>query len=221
MTIQAADSHELESLLGRADDLQEALMDLLTDAEFDPSPRAEASLGLCSVAMEHAMSVRVLMAGGLATSAVGMMRLQFEALTRAMWLLYAANEAAISKMLAPLTLEGEHVAKSLPSLSEMIEAIGKRVGAHAPAVAHQQLMHFKDVSWHAMNSYVHGGIHPLRRSADGFPIALASNILRNSNGLMTMTGMVLAVLTGDEAVTKPMARIQADFADCLPELLKP
>jgi hypothetical protein len=218
---QTSDSHELERLLGRSGELQEALMSLLSDAAFDASPRAEASLGLCAVAIEHAMSVRVLMSGGLATSAVGMMRLQFEALTRSMWLLYAANEAAISKMLAPLSPESEHIAKSLPSLNEMIEAIGKRVGTHAPAVAHQQLMHFKDVSWHAMNSYVHGGIHPLRRSADGFPVALASNILRNSNGLMTMTGMVLAVLTGDEAVTKPMSRMQADFADCLPELLKP
>jgi hypothetical protein len=221
MKTPAADSHELERLLGRSEELQEALIGFLADAAFDPSPRAEVSLGLCSVAMDHAMSVRLLMTGGLATSAVGMMRLQFEALTRAMWLLYAANEASISKMLAPLSPESEHVAKSLPSLSEMIDAIGKRVGTHAPAAAHQQLMHFKEVSWHAMNSYVHGGIHPLRRSADGFPIALASNILRNSNGLMTMTGMVLAVLTGDEAVTKPMARIQADFADCLPELLKP
>ena len=221
MNTQTSDSHELERILGRSNELQEALMSPLSDAAFDASPRAEASLGLCAVAMEHAMGVRVLMAGGLATSAVGMMRLQFEALTRSMWLLYAANEAAISKMLAPLSPESEHSAKSLPSLSEMIEAIGKRVGMQAPAVAYQQLMHFKDVSWHAMNSYVHGGIHPLRRSADGFPVALASNILRNSNGLMTMTGMVLAVLTGDEAVTKPMSRIQADFADCLPELLRP
>ena len=45
-------------------------------------------------------------------------------------------------------------------------------------------------------------------------------ILRNSDGLLTMTGMALAVLTGDEAVAKPMGKIQPGFADCLPELLK-
>ena len=215
-----SDTHAFEFLLRRSDELQDALERVLADAAFDSSPRAEACLSLCSVAMEHAVSLRTLMSAGLATSAVGLMRLQFEALTRAMWLLYAADEASVRKLLTPLSVESEQMAKKLPSVSEMIAEIGKRVGARAPAAAHQQLAHFRDVSWQAMNSYVHGGIHPLRRSADGFPIALASNILRNANGLMTMTGMVLAVLTGDQAATKPMARIQLDFADCLPELLK-
>lgn len=50
---------------------------------------------MCSVALEHGMSLRALMAMGLPTSAVGLMRLQFEALTRAMWLQYAASDLAI------------------------------------------------------------------------------------------------------------------------------
>jgi|LNAP01.1.fsa_nt_gb hypothetical protein len=69
-----------------------------------------------------------------------------------------------------------------------------------------------------MNSFVHGGIHPLRRSADGFPVHLALQVLRNSNGLSTVTGMTMAVLTGDESVARPMSKIQPDFADCLPDL---
>jgi hypothetical protein len=207
-------------MLQRSDELHEALLQLLDGAAFDPSPRGEAAFGMCSVALEHGLSLRALMAMGLPTSAVGLMRLQFEALTRAMWLHYAASDLAIDKLTAPLTPESEQAAKNLPSASEMIEQIGKRVGAHAPAAAHQMLAHFKDVSWHAMNSFVHGGIHPLRRQAEGFPVHLALQILRNSNGLLTMTGMALAVLTWDETVTKPMSKIQPAFADCLPELLK-
>jgi hypothetical protein len=61
---------------------------------------------------------------------------------------------------------------------------------------------------------------PLRRQAEGFPLHLALQILRNSNGLLTMTGMTLAVLTGDAAFTRPMSKIQSAFAGCLPELLK-
>ena len=168
------------------------------------------------------MGLRVLMIAGLTTSAVGMMRLQFERGANARNVATVrSTDASITKMLAPLTLESEQAAKSLPSVSEMIDQIGKQVGTRAPALAHQQLAHFKEVSLHAMNSYVHGGIHPLRRSADGFPAHLASGVLRNSNALMTMTGMVLAVLTGEESVTKPMSRIQLEFANCLPELLKP
>jgi len=160
------------------------------------------------------------MALGLPTSAVSLMRLQFEALTRAMWLIYAASDHAIAKLLAPLTAESEQAAKNLPSASDMIEQIGKRVGQGVPAAAYQMLVQFKDVSWHAMNSFVHGGIHPLRRRAEGFPVHLALQVLGNANALVTMTGMALAILTGDEAIAKPMSKIQLEFADCLPELLR-
>ena len=211
----------LEHMLHRSNALHERLDELLGDADFDGSPRGESALGMCLVAMEHATAMRALMALRLPSSAVGLMRLQFEALTRAMWLLYAASDAAIDKLLAPLTLQSEQAAKNLPGASEMIEQIGKRVGQGAPAAAHQMLSHFKDVTWHGMNSFVHGGIHPLRRSADGFPVDLALQVLRSSNGLTTMTGMTMAALTGDEAVAKPVSKIQPAFADCLPDLLKP
>jgi len=211
----------LEQMLLRSDALHERLNELLDDAAFDGSARGEAALGMCVVAMEHGTALRALMALGLPTSAVSLMRLQFEALTRSMWLIYAASDVAIEKLSAPLTLETEQAAKNLPSAKEMIDQIGKRVGQGVPAAAHGILAQFKDVSWNAMNSFVHGGIHPLRRSADGFPVHLALQVLRNSNGLSTMTGMTMAVLTGDEAIAKPMSKIQPAFADCLPDLLKP
>lgn len=133
---------------------------------------------------------------------------------------FDASDRAEAKLLAPLTTESEQAAKNLPLASDMIEQMGKRVGDNVPAAVHQMLVRFKDVSWHAMNSFVHGGIHPLRRQAEGFPVHLALQILRNSNGLTTMNGMALAILTGDEAIARPMSKIQPEFADCLPELLK-
>jgi hypothetical protein len=211
----------LEQMLLRSDALHERLNELLDEAEFDGSARGEAALGMCEVAMEHATALRALMALGLPTSAVSLMRLQFEALTRAMWLIYAASDAAIEKLSAPLTLEAEQAAKNLPSAKEMIDQIRKRVGQGVPTAAPLMLAQFKEMSWNAMNSFVHGGIHPLRRSADGFPVYLALQVLRNSNGLSTMTGMTMAVLTGDESILKPMSKIQPAFADCLPDLLKP
>ncbi|RQO81408.1 hypothetical protein [Acidovorax sp. FJL06] len=211
----------LEHMLQRSGALHERLDALLGDAVFDGSTRGEATLGMCLVAIEHAIALRALMVLRLPTSAVSRMRLQFEALTRAMWLLYAASDAAIDKLIAPLTPASEQAAKNLPGASEMIDQIEKRIGQDVPRAAHQMLSHFKDVSWHAMNSFVHGGIHPLRRSADGFPVDLALQVLRNSNGLTIMTGMTMAVLTGDEAVAKPISKIQPAFADCLPDPLRP
>ena len=103
----------LEVMLRRSDELHEALLHLLDGAEFDPSPRGEAAFSMCSVALEHGLSLRALMAMGLATSAVGLMRLQFEALTRAMWLQYAANDLAIVIFTDPATTE--MVASSTPA----------------------------------------------------------------------------------------------------------
>ncbi|WP_373460968.1 DUF6988 family protein [Cupriavidus pinatubonensis] len=53
-----------------------------------------------------------------------------------------------------------------------------------------------------------------RRTPDGCPIRLALQVRRSSNGLLTMTGMTLAVMAGNPAITKPMSAIQPEFADC-------
>ncbi|MDL9997237.1 hypothetical protein QTI24_01400 [Variovorax sp. J22P240] len=215
--------YNLEEMLDRSHQLHERVFEILGDDGFHDAPRSEAAVGMCFVALEHSDGLRALMALALPTSAVSLMRHQFEALTRAMWLLYAAPESAVVKLLAPLTLENEQAAKNLPGASDMIEDLRKRVGnpgEGVPSAAHQMLAHFKEVTWPAMNSFVHGGLHPLRRTSDGFPLMLALQIIRNSNGLATMTGMTLAVLTGDQLIASAMSRIQRDFADCLPDLLE-
>lgn len=217
----ATPDNELEHMLQRSDALHERLDAVLGKAAFDGSPRGVAAFAMCQVAMEHAAALRVLMALRLPTSATSLMRSQFEALTRAMWLLYAARDTAIDKLLAPLSPESEQAARNLPGVSEMIVQIGKLVGQRVPPAAHKMLSHCKDVTWGAMNSFVHGGIHPLQRSAGGFPLLLALQVLRTSNGLSTMTAMTMAILTGDETVTTTMSKIQPAFADCLPDLLVP
>ena len=50
-------------------------------------------------------------------------------------------------------------------------------------------------------------------------MSLMIQVIRSSNGLLTMTGMMLAILSGDLEIAKRMSRIQSAFADCLPELL--
>ena len=72
----------------------------------DDSPRLTACRILCSVALEHAESAKILIVSGNFTSAVGLLRLQYEALVRAVWLLYAASDSAVGKLAAELTSEG-------------------------------------------------------------------------------------------------------------------
>ncbi|MCC8470215.1 DUF6988 family protein [Xanthomonas phaseoli] len=212
---------DLDQMLARSEQMQEHIFGLLGEQGFHGAPRSQVATGMCFVALEHAEGLRALMELALASSAVALMRLQFEALTRAAWLLYAAPESAIGKLLAPLTVESEKAAKNLPSVNEMMEDLRKSMGNPGEGIsvgAYQMLAHFKDMTWSAMNSFVHGGLHPLRRVEEGFPPPLALQILRNSNGLVTMTGMLLAILTGDSLIASAMSRIQPDFADCLPDL---
>jgi hypothetical protein len=210
----------LRLMLHRSDELHEALLGRVKGSPSDPSPRGEAAFLMCSVSLEHAVGVRVLVANRCYTAAIGLMRLQFESLTRAMWLLYVAREAAIAKLTVPLTPSGEQSAKNLPSVTEMMDQIRQGVGEKVPAAAYEMLARFKEAQWTALNSFVHGGIHPLSRHAEGYPVSLILDVLRSSNGLSTMAGMSLALLTGDENIVGSMSRVQPEFEDCLPELLR-
>lgn len=206
----------LEYILQRSNELDEAISSLLNSGTFVSSERCTATLTMCDISQEHAHSFRLLTAVGNLTSAVSLMRLQFEALTRAMWLLYAASDSAIAKLQAPLSEQTEKAAIQQPSINEMFEQISSK----APPAACRMLAEFKDVSWKALNSYVHGGIHAVNRHGEGYPVPLVIQVLQNSNGLSTMAGMVLAILTGDIGITKSMSQIQQDFKDCLPPLIK-
>jgi hypothetical protein len=91
----------------------------------------------------------------------------------------------------------------------------------APHGAVEMLTHFKDVNAPALHSFVHGGIHAIQRGLTGYPVELLANVVRSSNGLYTMAGMLLAILSGDETLAKRMSKIQPRFADCLPPLVAP
>lgn len=211
-------SGALDQMLIRCEGLNESLIRHLEHSEFDQSLRGVAVFAMCTLAFEHAAGVRTLVSSSCMTSAIALMRLQDESVARAMWLLYVAPDSAVEKITEPLNLNAEQAASNLPSLSQMLAEIQKGVGSRVPARASEMLHSFKAASWRSLNSYVHAGIHALRRQADGYPEHLILDVLRSSNALATMAGMALALLA-DEATARGMNRVQIEFADCLPELI--
>jgi len=208
----------LDEILMRSVELDQAVMHILeptVNQTSDLSKRISASFAACSISLEHGRGLRLLIAEGLSTSAISLMRLQFEALTRSVWLAYAASDLEVEKLQAPLTAETQKAANKLPMQAAMLDAIDGK----APPAATMMLKHFKDVTVGALHSFVHGGIHPINRQSRGYPAPLLINVVRNSNGLLTMSGMMLANLSGNEGVSQGMSRIQPAFMDCLPELL--
>lgn len=138
-----------------------------------------------------------------------------DALTRAAWAAWAAKETDISRLQAPLTLMTEKEARKLRGLSEMLT----QLEGNSPAGMVEMLNVFKETSLTGLNYFLHGGIHLLTRHASGYPENLVAQVVRKSNGLMTMAGMLLALLRADDAARTRMSKIQPEFADCLPPLL--
>lgn len=200
-------------LLSRSAELERKLLDFLALAPYDASERITASRVMCSVAFEHAESAKMLISGGNLTSATGLVRLQYEALIRAMWLLYAASDTAVSKLTKELTQEAADKANRLPMLSEMLD----KLQGKAPQEPVNMLLEFREYSWKPLSSFVHGGIHAIHRHSKGYPLPLLEQMVRISNGVSVMVGMLLVILHGGGAQRGKIPKIQVEFADCLPE----
>lgn len=205
---------DIKHLIRRSSELEKILLPLLNIGLFDNSDRLSVTRTVCSISLEYANSTRVLIETGNFTSATGLMRLQYEAIVRAVWLLYAASDIAVSKLAVQLTTESEQKAANMPMLTEMLSEINKK----APKQASQMLNEFKDVSGKAMNSFVHCGIHAINRHDSGYPLHLIVQIMQNSNALSTMCGMILGILSGDTNTSNRISKIQLEFIDCLPPL---
>jgi hypothetical protein len=157
---------ELGRLLDRSRDLESEVHRILggdTLQLFDDSPRTIVALSAAQTSLEHGTALRVLLAQPLPTAGISMMRLQHEALARSAWLLYAASDEQIDRLVAPLDAAAEKAAAKLPMAKSMLdEIVGK-----APHGAVEMLTHFKDVNAPALHSFVHGGIHAIQRGLTG------------------------------------------------------
>ncbi|GAB3097158.1 DUF6988 family protein [Lysobacter terrae] len=204
----------LERLLERSAALTDTVAVLFQDVEFDGSPRGQATLGMCDIAFEHAESLKLLISAGLHTSGIAMLRLQYEALVRGAWLWHAAGDNQVARLQAPLTVENQQAAKNLPSVKEMLADLGRK----GPPGAERLLTRFRDRLWDGLNSFVHGGIHPLRRNGDGYPTGLLSDLVKNSNAVSLLTVLVLAELSTDAGIAMQVVTLNRDFVDCVPAL---
>jgi len=203
----------MDQLLQRSAEYEELVLEMLKLPSYDNSERIKLSHIMCSVAIEHAESAKILLATGNFTSSLGVLRLQFEALVRALWFFYAASDLNVEKFAADLNIETEKKAQKMPMLSEMLE----KMEGKAPKNALDPLLEFKEYSWKPLSSFIHGGIHAISRHSKGYPVALLEQTLKASNGVNGMTGYFLAILTGNPKVAKDFHNLFYEYKDCLPE----
>jgi hypothetical protein len=175
-------------------------------------PRHEVASAAALVAIEHASALRAAARIGAMNSAAAVLRLQYEAVLRAAWLLFAAGPVQLEKLTRSLDLEAEQAAKNVPGYLDMLTAIQNT----APEGLAAPLAEFNQYSRHALNSFVHTGIHPLTRVRAGFPLNQAETVLRFSAGMMHFGYRLLAALTGSQDLMNAVTRTCSAFTDCLP-----
>jgi hypothetical protein len=194
------------------EEFAEKLFQLIDLPLFDDTSRLVVSDVACSMSLEHWTATRSLLKSGMLPSAAIVHRAQFEALLRSIWILYAASEEQLSKLFAELTVETEQNAKNLPQASDMMVAVNKK----GPPQAYEALNRFKEDSWKALNSYVHAGIHPIKRHAEGYPIQLIESVARNANGLAILSAMQTTVLSGVQPLQREILDLATHYPDCMP-----
>ena len=142
------------------------------------------------------------------------MRPQFESLVRGIWLAHAASDLWIKKLAQPLTIAAQKQASEGPMVAEMLKQL--EAASDAPAGIVSQLKEYRDVSWKALNSFNHGGIHALSKNVTGYSPKLIYDALRNSNPVMALAAQLVSIMTGDGKNMVPVRRIHVDYTDCLP-----
>lgn len=202
----------LNTLLARSVEVESALTQFFALPPCYPSERLLLTRALCGIVFEHAESVKVLTSLGNFTSAAGLVRLQYETLVRALWIFYTASDEAVGSLRSELTPENAKKADKLPMLSEML----KHLEGKCPKILTDQLLEFKEYSWKPLSSYVHGGLHAIHRHTKGYPLELLIQTVKTSNGVLFMSGTLMAILSGDLRQQSIIEKFYNDYADCMP-----
>jgi hypothetical protein len=193
------DTLSLATLLARSDRLHSAWQEALepTDSEDDLglSLRDSLALDACALTLEHGQAMRQLVSSQLEASAMTLLRVQHEALLRAIWLLYAASEANVDALAAPRTMATLKKANNLPLTHDLLDQVEK---SDAPEVMKRNLRQFRDQSWAGMNSYTHAGLLALGRIGSGHPESHLVQTVQVSNAHSYSACMIMARLVGPE-----------------------
>jgi len=191
-----------------------ALDSILGDKQEIGSHRDLLTQGTIGTTYEHGVSIVVLVEANQLASASVLLRAQFEALVRALWLHFVTDDAWIESYFAKVRANPRKDPGNSRSMDEMLNDLA----AKAPRGIASKLQPLKDGAWGPLNSFVHSGIHPIVHQHTGGSVEFALATLRNANGLTGMAAMLVAELSGDPQQMVSILNAQYAHLDCLPPL---
>jgi hypothetical protein len=166
----------------------------------------------CDLSFQHARSLRVLYDLELDGTATAILRMQFEAVVRLMWLHFYATDNFIESYAG--SIDVDKPPRDFPSVTDMIDEI-KKSGVRGPG---EMLEEFKVVAWKGMNNHIHNGYLALSRHVNSYPEELVIQVISNSNALNLMTAMVLARINQSHADVSFVKSLQLSYQDITPSL---
>ncbi len=204
-----------EQFLERTSAYHQRVAENLADVPPHPEPRFELAFRCALLSIEFGAAAYALIAGNMFAPGYSLTRTQFETLVRGIWLMYAASDARVEKLAQPLTRDNAESANDTLMLAKMLDQL--RATESAPQAIVGQLDEYRDLIWKALNSYTHGGFHPLSRMLTGYPPKLSYDVLRNANAIVALASQLAAHASDDpEKYMVPVRTLHHEFADCLP-----
>lgn len=167
-------------------DLKRELLDSII---IDCGPRLDLVEQCIDISFEHGIGVNSLLTAGLPIQAMVLFRAQFEAVTRAYWLLFLASNDKISKLSFSYTFEEQFEKDNYPMISEMLDKLSKANLSAKPVIDH--LCEFKKYHLRQLNSLVHTGKQSFTRNIMGFNEDLLLTLMRQSNNLITVAAQIM------------------------------
>lgn len=210
---------QFQTFLERSHALHAAIADAVADLPPCAGNRFAVARQSGLLSIEHGVAAHALVAANFAAPGITLLRAQFETLVRGIWLIYAATDSWIDKLSGPLTADAAESGKDAPMLAKMLAALDNC--PTMPRALLAQLTAYRDVTWKALNSYAHGGIHPLARSVSGYPLQLCRDVLRNANALCVLAAQLCVIASGHRQAMEAIRAMHRDFLDVLPVIEAP
>ncbi|MEN5171584.1 hypothetical protein ABE427_02455 [Acinetobacter higginsii] len=207
--------YNIENLIERSHKFEIALISPSIYLELnEDSQRYLAVNSLTMLSVEHSEGLRYLFRTKCHASAFALFRLQYEALVKAFWVMFIAEDEKIDSIAGDLTKERVIQNKNtFPSIAKMLESLSNSNSPIKNEIL--ALIELKEHSWDAMNSFVHSGLHAVRRNISGYPIELIIQVIKQSNNLLYVSAYLLAILKGSSFATKAIIKAGNEYNDCL------
>lgn len=204
-------------MLDRSESMHRAWHDTLL-AHAPPHPdelplRHRLALDASALTLEHGQAIRTLLEDHLENAALALLRVQHEALLRAAWVAYAADEDALLRLTGPDTDQAVKQANALPLAGVLLKQVES--SELTPAPLKRGLREFRDLVWANANSYTHAGLLPLVRVGKRHAEAHLLQALYISNAHGYSAAMISAEIM-DPAETRPaINRVVVAHPECM------